>query len=96
MDTCVFGVHARGLRLLGLATVGGAAEDDSCVLGGVGLQEAAVLGGSAGGDEGELSGALGGFDGVGAGVDARGALQVRMVDGSVRLVDSADVTVRRA
>jgi len=44
----------------------------------------------------QLSGALGGFDGVGAGVDARGALQVRMVDGSVRLVDSADVTVRRA
>jgi len=44
----------------------------------------------------QLSGALGGFDGVGAGVDARGALQVRMADGSVRRIDSADVTVRRA
>jgi BirA family biotin operon repressor/biotin-[acetyl-CoA-carboxylase] ligase len=43
-----------------------------------------------------LSGALGTFDGIGAGVDARGALQVRMADGSLRLVDSADVTVRRA
>ena len=44
----------------------------------------------------QLSGALGAFDGVGAGVDAHGALQVRMVDGSVRRIDSADVTVRRA
>jgi BirA family transcriptional regulator, biotin operon repressor / biotin---[acetyl-CoA-carboxylase] ligase len=44
----------------------------------------------------QLSGALGTFDGIGAGVDARGALQVRMPDGSLRLVDSADVTVRRA
>jgi BirA family biotin operon repressor/biotin-[acetyl-CoA-carboxylase] ligase len=44
----------------------------------------------------QLSGALGAFNGIGAGVDARGALQVRMSDGSVRLVDSADVTVRRA
>ncbi len=43
-----------------------------------------------------LSGALGSFDGVGAGVDSRGALQVRLADGSVRRVDSADVTVRRA
>lgn len=43
-----------------------------------------------------LSGALGDFDGVGAGVDNRGALKVRMADGSVRRVDSADVTVRRA
>ncbi|MDE2308588.1 MAG: biotin--[acetyl-CoA-carboxylase] ligase [Xanthomonadaceae bacterium] len=43
-----------------------------------------------------VSGALGEFDGIGAGVDARGALQVRMADGSVRGVDSADVTVRRA
>jgi BirA family biotin operon repressor/biotin-[acetyl-CoA-carboxylase] ligase len=43
-----------------------------------------------------LTGALGTFDGIGAGVDARGALQVRMADGSLRLVDSADVTVRRA
>lgn len=42
-----------------------------------------------------LSGALGEFDGVGAGVDARGALQLRTSDG-LRRVDSADVTVRRA
>lgn len=44
----------------------------------------------------QLSGALGPFEGVGAGVDDRGALQVRMRDGSVRQVDSAEVTVRRA
>lgn len=44
----------------------------------------------------QLSGALGSFSGVGAGVDARGALQVRLEDGSLRQVDSADVTVRRA
>lgn len=44
----------------------------------------------------QLSGALGTFEGVGAGVDARGALQVRMPDGSMRVLDSADVTVRRA
>jgi BirA family biotin operon repressor/biotin-[acetyl-CoA-carboxylase] ligase len=43
-----------------------------------------------------LSGALGEFDGIGAGVDNRGALKVRMADGSMRRVDSADVTVRRA
>ncbi|HWU77388.1 MAG TPA: biotin--[acetyl-CoA-carboxylase] ligase [Rhodanobacter sp.] len=43
----------------------------------------------------QISGALGTFDGIGAGVDARGALQVRMADGSLRRVDSADVTVRR-
>lgn len=43
-----------------------------------------------------LSGTMGAFDGIGAGVDAHGALQVRMVDGSVRRIDSADVTVRRA
>ena len=42
-----------------------------------------------------LSGGQGEFHGVGAGVDARGALQVRLQDGSVRRVDSADVTVRR-
>jgi BirA family biotin operon repressor/biotin-[acetyl-CoA-carboxylase] ligase len=42
-----------------------------------------------------FSGALGAFDGVGAGVDARGALQVRMADESLRVVDSADVSVRR-
>lgn len=43
-----------------------------------------------------LSGALGAFEGVGAGVDERGALQVRVADGSLRRIDSADVTVRRA
>ena len=42
-----------------------------------------------------VTGALGTFDGVGAGVDARGALRVRLADGTVRIVDSADVTVRR-
>lgn len=42
-----------------------------------------------------LSGALGVVDGVGAGVDGRGALLVRLADGSVRQVDSADVSVRR-
>ncbi len=44
----------------------------------------------------QLSGGLGTFIGIGAGVDARGALEVRMADGSVRQIDSADVTVRRA
>ena len=44
----------------------------------------------------QLSGVLGAFDATGAGVDARGALQVRMADGGVRQIDSADVTVRRA
>ncbi len=44
----------------------------------------------------QLSGALGQFEGTGAGVDARGALQVRLADGSLRHIDSADVTVRRA
>ena len=43
----------------------------------------------------QLSGALGAFEGIGAGVDPRGALQVRMADGTLRQVDSADVTVRR-
>jgi BirA family biotin operon repressor/biotin-[acetyl-CoA-carboxylase] ligase len=43
-----------------------------------------------------LSGALGQFEGVGAGIDARGALKVRLPDGSLRHIDSADVTVRRA
>jgi BirA family biotin operon repressor/biotin-[acetyl-CoA-carboxylase] ligase len=42
-----------------------------------------------------VTGAFGTFAGVGAGVDDRGALRVRLADGSVRLVDSADVTVRR-
>jgi BirA family biotin operon repressor/biotin-[acetyl-CoA-carboxylase] ligase len=42
-----------------------------------------------------LSGALGEFDGIGAGVDARGALQIRTEQG-LRRIDSADVTVRRA
>jgi len=44
----------------------------------------------------KLSGAQGHFEGTGAGVDARGALQVRLADGALRAVDSADVTVRRA
>jgi len=44
----------------------------------------------------KLSGALGTFEGTGAGVDARGALQVRLRNGELRAVDSADVTVRRA
>jgi len=43
-----------------------------------------------------LSGAHGAFESVGAGVDARGALQLRMPDGGLRRIDSADVTVRRA
>lgn len=43
-----------------------------------------------------LSGTQGGFVGTGAGVDVRGALQVRLADGSTCAVDSADVTVRRA
>lgn len=43
----------------------------------------------------QLSGALEAF-GVGAGVDSRGALLIRLEDGSTRHVDSADVTVRRA
>ena len=44
----------------------------------------------------KLSGAQGHFEGTGAGVDARGALQVRLASGELRSVDSADVTVRRA
>ncbi|NUO73491.1 MAG: biotin--[acetyl-CoA-carboxylase] ligase [Frateuria sp.] len=44
----------------------------------------------------KLSGAQGHFEGVGAGVDARGALRVRVAGGEVRSIDSADVTVRRA
>jgi BirA family biotin operon repressor/biotin-[acetyl-CoA-carboxylase] ligase len=44
----------------------------------------------------KLSGAQGHFDGIGDGVDARGALQVRLASGEIRSVDSADVTVRRA
>lgn len=43
-----------------------------------------------------LTGAQGSFQGIGAGVDARGALRVRLDDGSERAVDSADITVRRA
>lgn len=43
-----------------------------------------------------LSGAAGEFEGIGAGVDARGALQLRMADGGLRAIDSADVTVRPA
>lgn len=44
----------------------------------------------------QLSGALDPFEGTGAGIDARGALKVRLSDGSLRHIDSADVTVRRA
>jgi BirA family biotin operon repressor/biotin-[acetyl-CoA-carboxylase] ligase len=44
----------------------------------------------------KLSGAQGHFEGTGAGVDARGALQVHLASGEVRSVDSADITVRRA
>lgn len=42
-----------------------------------------------------VDGVRGAFDGVAAGVDARGALQVRSA-GTLRSIDSADVTVRRA
>ena len=42
-----------------------------------------------------LSGPLGDVEGTGAGVDARGALQLRLNDGSLKSFDSADVTVRR-
>jgi BirA family biotin operon repressor/biotin-[acetyl-CoA-carboxylase] ligase len=42
-----------------------------------------------------LQGALGELDGIGAGVDARGALQLQTPAG-VLSIDSADVTVRRA
>jgi len=42
-----------------------------------------------------LSGAQGDLRGIGAGVDARGALCLRLDDGSVRRIDSAEVTVRR-
>lgn len=42
-----------------------------------------------------LAGASGAFDGIGAGVDARGALLVRANDGELHRIDSADVTVRR-
>jgi BirA family biotin operon repressor/biotin-[acetyl-CoA-carboxylase] ligase len=44
----------------------------------------------------KLSGAQGHFEGTGEGVDARGALQVRLANGELRSVDSADITVRRA
>lgn len=43
-----------------------------------------------------ISGTQGGFEGIGAGVDSRGALQVRLPNGELRKVDSADVSVRRA
>ncbi|MBE1159046.1 biotin--[acetyl-CoA-carboxylase] ligase [Dyella acidiphila] len=42
-----------------------------------------------------ISGATGDFEGVGAGIDVRGALQVR-TDAGLLSIDSADVTVRRA
>ncbi|MBD8898914.1 biotin--[acetyl-CoA-carboxylase] ligase [Rhodanobacter sp. DHG33] len=43
-----------------------------------------------------LSGAGGERDGVGHGVDNRGALLLRLPDGGIQRIDSADVTVRRA
>ncbi|OZB59408.1 MAG: biotin--[acetyl-CoA-carboxylase] ligase [Lysobacterales bacterium 14-68-21] len=43
-----------------------------------------------------ISGAQGDLRGIGAGVDARGALCLRLDDGSMRRIDSAEVTVRRA
>ncbi|GGA24429.1 biotin--[acetyl-CoA-carboxylase] ligase [Dyella nitratireducens] len=42
-----------------------------------------------------VSGAMGELDGIGAGIDARGALQLQTAAG-LRGIDSADVTVRRA
>ncbi|MEW9571450.1 biotin--[acetyl-CoA-carboxylase] ligase [Rhodanobacter sp. Si-c] len=43
-----------------------------------------------------LSGAGGERDGIGAGVDSRGALLLRLPNGEIQRIDSADVTVRRA
>ncbi|AND71009.1 biotin-[acetyl-CoA-carboxylase] ligase [Dyella thiooxydans] len=43
-----------------------------------------------------LSGAQGDLRGTGAGVDARGALCLRLDDGRMQRIDSAEVTVRRA
>jgi BirA family biotin operon repressor/biotin-[acetyl-CoA-carboxylase] ligase len=43
-----------------------------------------------------LTGAHGELRGTGAGVDARGALQLRLADGQLQAIDSAEVTVRRA
>ncbi len=43
----------------------------------------------------QLSGAVGDMLATGLGVDARGALRVRMANGSECSIDSADVTVRR-
>lgn len=43
-----------------------------------------------------LSGTGGERDGIGAGVDSRGALLLRLPNGAIQHVDSADVTVRRA
>ncbi|BFI95068.1 MAG: bifunctional biotin--[acetyl-CoA-carboxylase] ligase/biotin operon repressor BirA [Rhodanobacter sp.] len=42
-----------------------------------------------------LTGAGGERDGIGAGVDNRGALLLRLPDGDIQRIDSADVTVRR-
>ena len=44
----------------------------------------------------QLTGAHDDVHGHGAGVDARGALRLRLADGSQRLIDSAEVTVRQA
>jgi BirA family biotin operon repressor/biotin-[acetyl-CoA-carboxylase] ligase len=43
-----------------------------------------------------VTGAGGEFFGTGAGVDGSGALRVRLDDGSLQRVDSADISVRRA
>lgn len=44
----------------------------------------------------QLSGAAGESHGTGAGVDNRGALLLRLADGTLQRVDSAEVSVRRA
>jgi BirA family biotin operon repressor/biotin-[acetyl-CoA-carboxylase] ligase len=43
-----------------------------------------------------LTGAHGELQGIGAGVDERGALQLRLGDGRLQAIDSAEVSVRRA
>ena len=43
----------------------------------------------------QVTDALGTYTAVGAGVDERGALRVRLADGSVQALDSAEITVRR-
>lgn len=43
----------------------------------------------------QITHGLDSFNGVGAGIDPRGALRVRLADGSVRTIDSAEITVRQ-